>query len=352
MNTPAKPCVLIGGLTKIDPQYDDKVSSDAAPRTDFIELARKLDAEMPLHPLAESRIFPPIRRVEQKGSLDLSMAAWIARNSRKYNAIISLAETVGIPLAGALKLLRRKVPHVLVGHKLSWRIQRYTWRFTKLQNAFDAVACVSKAQAEYAASETGMNIDKGVFIYDKVDEKFFSPRKVDDEGYVLSVGQEQRDYHTLVKALEGTGKKVVIVASSPWATKSLNLPPHQDDVIVKSRIPFTELRDLYARAKVVAVSVHNVDFAAGVNVLLEGMSMAKPVVCCDTPGLSGYVENDVTAKLVPPENSGALRDIVLSLWDNPKERGRLGEAGRSAIEAAMTLDHYVDRLAQLVNDAI
>ena len=346
-----KVCILAGGGLSVPHDYDEMVSSGAAPRTDYIELARKLDAELPSHPLANFRYSPKIRQLEQKASLDVSMAGWFAFNAQKYDVILSLAETVGIPLAGALKLLRSAIPHVLIGHKLSWRVQRYTWRFTNLQYSFSEIACVSKAQADYARSASGMNNPSSYFIYDKVDEKFFAPQNGDDEGYILSVGQEQRDYATLVQALAGTGKKLVIVASSPWATKKLNLPETDSKVTILSRIPFVKLRDLYAKAKMVAVSVNDVDFAAGVNGLLEGMSMAKPVVCCHTSGLSGYIEDGVTGRLVPPASPDILRERILELWDDPAMCARLGSAGRDAVVKEMTLDHYVDRLANLTVNA-
>jgi glycosyltransferase involved in cell wall biosynthesis len=279
------------------------------------------------------------------------MAAWIAHRASRYSVIVSLSEKVGIPLALALRTLGRRTPHVLIGHKLSWPVQRMAWTLTGAQRGFAAVACVSREQLEFTRKPSGMGIDAGHFVYDKVDERFFRPRRVDDDGYVLAVGQEQRDYATLVKAMDGLGKRLVIVASSPWTMSRLPPPEPSAQIDVLAGIPFTELRDLYARARLVVVPVHDVDFAAGVNGLLEGMAMARPVICSRTRGLDGYVDDGVTGVLVPPCDAPALRETIRELWDDRAHRSRLQDAGRAAVEAGMTLDHYVGRMATLAANA-
>ena len=238
---------------------------------------------------------------------------------------------------------------MLIGHKLSWGVQRRAWKLTRVQDAFSAVACVSQAQVEYAKSADGMGIDAASFIPDKVDERFFRPLGLDDEGYVFAVGQEQRDYATLLRAMSGSGRRLVIVASSPWATSKI-VPDEAENVTVLSGVSFSRLRELYARARLVVVPVHDVDYAAGVNGLLEGMAMGRPVVSSKTRGLEGYVEAGTTGLQVPPADAAALRRTIDELWDDPKRRASLASAGRAAIEARMTLDHYVDRLAQLATE--
>ena len=49
-----RPCILLGSLVRTDDEYDGRVSSDQAPRVDYIELARKVGGVIPLHPLLGS----------------------------------------------------------------------------------------------------------------------------------------------------------------------------------------------------------------------------------------------------------------------------------------------------------
>ncbi|HEY5958269.1 MAG TPA: glycosyltransferase family 4 protein [Polyangiaceae bacterium] len=344
-----RPCIVGGGPLVVQEDYDERIASDAMPRIDYVELVRALDAEIGVHPLAQSKAFGPVRRVERKLSLDLTMAASVAHRAQNYSVIVSLAETVGIPLAGAMRLLGKHTPQVLIGHKLSWRVQKTAWRAAPPGTKIGAIACVSQAQTDYAKSRRGLGVEKSYFIADKVDERFYRPISTQDEGYVIAVGQEQRDYVTLVRALQDTDIRIVIIASSPWATRKV-VPEGGDKTTVLSNVTFTRLRDLYAAARLVVVPVNDVDYAAGVNALLEGMAMARPIVCSDTLGLRGYAENGVTADLVRPGDAGAMRDAVMRLWNDPSRRSSLACAGRAAVEATMTFDHYVDNLARIARE--
>jgi glycosyltransferase involved in cell wall biosynthesis len=277
------------------------------------------------------------------------MAAWVAWVAERYSVIVSVSEGEGIPLGAAMRAMGHRTPHVVIGHRLSSRLQRHTWRLTGIQHTFDAVVCVGRAQADYANSPSGMGIRSAHFVYDKVDEHFFRPLGFQEDGYILAVGQEQRDYATLVRAATAAGKPLVVVASSPWATCKI-VPQEAAAVKVLSRISAVRLRELYARARVVVVPVNDVDYAAGVNGLLEGMAMGRPVVSSRTSGLAGYVEDGITGLLVPPTDPGALRAVIERIWDDPGRRASLGDAGRAAVEANMGFDRYVGRVAQIATD--
>lgn len=82
-----RPCILLGSH-RTDDEYDGRVSSDQAPRVNYIELARKVGGVIPLHPLLGSPLLSGIRRVERRLSLDLSMALWAAQHAEKYSVIV------------------------------------------------------------------------------------------------------------------------------------------------------------------------------------------------------------------------------------------------------------------------
>jgi glycosyltransferase involved in cell wall biosynthesis len=261
--------------------------------------------------------------------------------------IVSMSETVGIPMAAALRLIGARTPHVVVGHRLAGGVQRRIWRHTSLQHSFAAVVTLSRPLREYAASGAGMGVSSAHFLHDKVDQRFFRPLPLPAEDYVLAVGQEQRDYGTLLRAVAGSGMGLVIVASSPWASVAVT-PDETRGVTVLRGLSYPQLRELYARARLVAVPVHPVSYAAGVNGLLEGMAMGKAVVSTRSPGLEGYVKDGVTGVLVPPHEPAALREALAGLWDSPGRRAELGRNARAAVEEALNLDRYLDGLSRIV----
>jgi glycosyltransferase involved in cell wall biosynthesis len=65
-------------------------------------------------------------------------------------------------------------------------------------------------------------------------------------------------------------------------------------------------------------------------VLLEAMSLAKPVVATDSGGPTEIVRHEETGLLVPPGDSAALAESIIRLTDSPDLAGQMeGRAGRA-----------------------
>jgi glycosyltransferase involved in cell wall biosynthesis len=90
-------------------------------------------------------------------------------------------------------------------------------------------------------------------------------------------------------------------------------------------VPHDELRDLYARAAVVACPSHREGFGVA---CLEAMAHARPVVAGDVGGLRDLVVDGETGYLVPPRDVPALREALERLLGDRELRRRLGGAAR------------------------
>ncbi|NTU79623.1 MAG: glycosyltransferase family 4 protein [Chloroflexales bacterium] len=345
----APPSILVG-QAMAGGDYDAQVAADAIPRQDYLELARAIGGVIVPHPFAGTRLYGPVRLAERRLSFDIAVALRAALRARRYSVLVSTSEKTAVPLASALRALGTATPHIVIGHKLSSGLKTLIWRHTRLQRDFTQVICVSRAQADYAAGPLGLGRDRAHFVYDKVDQRFFRPLPVEDEPYVLAVGQEQRDYSTLLRALAGTEIRLVVIASSPWANSAIT-PAQRQGVKVLRNIPYWQLRELYARARVVALPLHDVDYAAGANGLLEAMAMGRPVVASGTQGLAGYIEPDTTAIVAPPGDALALRDAISRLWGQPQRRAAIGAQARAVVESTRNLDTYIAAVAQVVSTA-
>jgi glycosyltransferase involved in cell wall biosynthesis len=120
-------------------------------------------------------------------------------------------------------------------------------------------------------------------------------------------------------------------------------------VELRSGLSYAELRELYQRARVVAVPVmRGVDYAAGVNGVLEAMASARALVASDTPGLAGYVRDGEDGRVVRAGDARALRAMLEELWEDRAQSERLGAAGRVSVERERTIDHFAATVADLV----
>jgi glycosyltransferase involved in cell wall biosynthesis len=345
------PLVLVSNNINGHKQNRPAWLEDAAPRQDYIEIAQSLGGELCGNDLFDTRWYHWTRRLEKRLKLDFVEALYAVAQTSRHNFVLSTSEKIAVPLAALFSVTKREIPHIVIGHKLSSGLKTHLLQAWALHKRFSQMICVCQAQADYAVNRLGMPQTKVNFIYDKVDHHFFRPQAPDANDYILAVGQEQRDYPTLLRAVAGTGLKVVVVASSPWSTSQIKLE-YIEKVTVLSHIPYQKLRNLYAGARLVVVPLLKVDYAAGVNTLLEAMAMAKPVVVSHTKGIADYVSQGETGQYVPPEDPQALRDTILSLWERPEELKRLGANARQVVEERMNLDIYIDNVVRIVHKAL
>jgi glycosyltransferase involved in cell wall biosynthesis len=254
-------------------------------------------------------------------------------------------------MASLLALTRQNKPHILISHNISSRNKSRLFRLWPLYKSFSNFIFVSKPQERYAIDVLGIHPSRVTFTYDNIDHQFFAPRETESEDFILAIGNEQRDYQTLFAALRGTNLKLVVGASSPWSSSKHKIVS-DPNVIQLGRISYTELREVYSRARLVVLPLRDVDYAAGANATLEAMSMGKSLIATESRGLEGYVSHDETGWLVPPGDVKRLRDRILSLWDNPATRNRLGANARDAVVSRMNMQIYVDTITEMIGRSV
>lgn len=337
----SRPLVLNSGV----PASTHTLYEKEAPRLDYLEIARSLDADL----LYQAESSGVVEKLERRTIGVNFRQAWRARG-RRPSLFLSLSEQCGVPLAWVRP---RGTPHVLIAHNLTSRRRRAFQRWTPFLRGVDRVIVLSRAQERHLIDEAGVAAEKVHFIYDKVDHRFFRPGGEPDGGFVFSVGAEQRDYATLVEAVRPLKIPLIIVPSSAWAGRSdvgSSLPAH---VQIRRDLTHVALRQLYDRASIVAVPLRaGVRYAAGVNAVLEAMAMGKPVVASRTPGLEGYVQDGETGKLVPAANPGALGETLVALLADQIECRRLGRNARNVIDGGRNLDTYVHSVVGICSSCL
>jgi glycosyltransferase involved in cell wall biosynthesis len=349
------------------------------PRKDFFELQRALEADVIDYATVESRWAWRVMRgiVGMAGT-----QAWLAfRRRDAYDAIVTDGEHIGIPLAALLKVAGSTTTHVTIGHRLSAAKKQLVFRWLQLHTHISRMVLHATRQHERAVADMGLPAERLALVPYQVDTNFWRPQPRPEERLVCSVGLECRDYPTLFRAVEGLDAHVVIGAASRWSRRRNTAAgcarPSNVEV---GAFDYRALRDLYARSSVVVVPLDDTDFQAGVTTILEAMAMGKAVVVTHTEGQTDVVEDrravtraavprlrptsllrctadqagvviEPNGFYVPPHDPAALRRAIVYLLDHPAERSRLGAAGRRAVEQLLTVDHFAQRLRDLVHEA-
>ncbi|MEZ4641224.1 MAG: glycosyltransferase family 4 protein [Chloroflexota bacterium] len=341
------PLVLVGDYVALNP----KTALFERPRQDYEEIVRFLGGELCCTNHHHTPFFSFVRRIDKRLKIDLLAAFLASQHISRYNSVLSTSEKLAIPLAMLSYFKRVPVPHVVIAHKLSSGLKTSLFRTWPLHHQFHHIISVCRPQAEYAVTRLGFTKEQVDFIYDKVDHLFFCPQNKPVDDYILAVGMEQRDYPTLTQALEDTDIRVVILAKSPWSSHQVRTETAANVTYVTKRLSYLELRDLYARARMVVIPLNNVDYAAGVNSVLEAMAMAKPLVVTRTAGIDDYLRADETGLFAAPHDSTHLREQILSLWHNQQQQQRLAANARQMVEEQMNLDIYVQNIVRITQGA-
>jgi len=82
-------------------------------------------------------------------------------------------------------------------------------------------------------------------------------------------------------------------------------------------------------------------------VAIEAMAVGVPVVASNIGGLPEIVEDDVSGILVPPGNSKAIANAVLSILMDKSKATALGEGGRKRVEAFFTIQQNEEKIAKI-----
>lgn len=152
---------------------------------------------------------------------------------------------------------------------------------------------------------------------------FHEPTK--DGGYLYAAGWAHRDWDTLLEALRLAPVPAVLAPGRTLPTEQL--PPG----VTVIDMPTPERgRAMAASARAVVVLLKDCEYAAGPLVLLDALAMGKPVVVSDVNGNRDYVDPDVTALTVPPQDAEALSRAISRLWRDPDLRGELSRSAKAA----------------------
>jgi len=159
-----------------------------------------------------------------------------------------------------------------------------------------------------------------------------------DAYVVLYVGRpfKRKGFHTLLKAWlymgSSNSENILLIAgcNDKDVINAVGFPVK--DVVALGYL--TDLRGCYAACDVVALPSRHEGFPYS---LLEGAAAARALVGSDIPGIDSIIINNRNGLLVPPGDSDALAQALVTLKNNHDLRKRMGYSGRRYVE------RYFDR---------
>lgn len=255
-----------------------------------------------------------------------------------------------------------KKPTILSYHSDIVKQKSILRLYTPLMEHFlDSVDCIVAASPNYAETSYVLQkykdkvqvipygLDERPYLREDNDRLQFWENKVGKD-FFLFIGafRYYKGLHTLLNAAHNTSLPIVIVGSGviekelKAQAEGLSLP----NVHFVGALPDKDKAALLQLCFSVVFPSHLRSEAFGIT-LLEGAMYGKPLISCEIGTGTSYInQNNQTGIVIPPSDSTALHDAMLTLWEDKQLATKYGKNARARFEALFT----AERMAERYND--
>ncbi len=294
---------------------------------------------------------PPGRFMPGRKYLDAGQVYRLAKALKRSRVLLAQSEQSGYQAVLALAASFSKQKLFIIFHGHGWATKR-NQACAALARRMPSVhfLCLSESLRHLVIEQYRIDPARVHVTGYGADTTYFEPDPATQPTCIVAAGTASRDYRTLAEACRGLDTPVRIAADSTWYREQLNvsgndLPPN---VEVFSAGGYPQLRALYATALFVVVPLLDVRYACGYAVMAEAMAMGKAVIATRTGSPSDMIADGVSGLYVPPGDAAALRAAIQRLLIDPALAISMGQEGRRRAEQQFSLDHYVNRLRNVI----
>ena len=154
-----------------------------------------------------------------------------------YDAVLTWSDVPAIPAAGLMLPWKRRPAHVAI---LMWPSKpKKAIPLRIIQRGIDRIIVCAPRQRRFVEQKLGLPVDRFVDVRFGADTRFWRPMTGAGD-LICSVGQEMRDYGTLLKALRpldipchiAAGSGIFNTTSDKWWRATVSEQPLPDGVTV------------------------------------------------------------------------------------------------------------------------
>jgi glycosyltransferase involved in cell wall biosynthesis len=292
---------------------------------------------------------PFVRRHPLYFGLDPFRSFKILTGRRRVDIVVAVFESSPVVLLMLRRLFNFK-PRIAIwdiAPDEEWRPRKWVQNFVIPQ--VDSIFLLSDSQLPMLAKKWNSE-KKGITVWQHVDADFFFPREPVTHGPILAIGEDHgRDWPTLIEAVKDLDVELIIKTR-----RKLHIPAGAKCRIrqISTRLSFLELRSLYADCLFVVIPLSNTLNVSGVGSVLESMAMQKALVISDNPPIRDYLENGITADVVPVGDVAALRKGIELMINDVGHRNRMALAARERVTRLYSKPVFAERLATAIRQVV
>lgn len=275
--------------------------------------------------------------------LDPLRALRVLLQERQVDVLVCGCEGPAVLPLLLRKPLRFRPPVMLADPILSddWTLRRRV--LDLVVPRADAISVISSFQRDHIRQRWGRSAGVEVLGH-TIDDRFWHAFPFVPDGPVISVGDDHsRDYDLLLAAWDGLAPRTDLLIRTSRIAKDRSLPP--GTTVLRERLPYHDLRDLYARSRFVVAPLKQTLNAGGINAILEAMATGRAAVVSENAAIRDFLRHEETCLVVPPGDVEALRAAMARLLAEPETCARLGANARRMVDEALGADAYAARYA-------
>lgn len=162
--------------------------------------------------------------------------------------------------------------------------------------------------------------------------------------FIFAGGNGKRDYKCLIEAVRGTGIPVIISATDPAVRKAIEPLPN----IMVVGAPEPAFGQLQAASSFVVIPMTYSGLKGGGEAnFCNAMWHKKPVIGVDSIAAEDYIIEGETGYVVQSGDFNALRERIMTLWNNQTLCDEMGQKGCKHVTMNFTHVKFIRRLLRL-----
>ena len=209
--------------------------------------------------------------------------------------------------------------------------------------------CHSSEEKKLYPQLFGFNIDKKIIFVPCgiADDDYAEKASKVNSRYFFSGGTSNRDYKTLINAFREKSEKLKI-ACNPKDVDGISIPANVEILCDMHGNTFLEyMRNAYA----VIIPINDHRISSGQLVLLQAMSLCKPIIVTKSAGVTDYV-NENCAIFVEPHSINEISEAVTYLVKNVKILDKISKNANKLYKDNFTIEHYGKKVADIINKTL
>lgn len=197
-----------------------------------------------------------------------------------------------------------------------------------------------------------ISADKIFIIPNGIDVNYFPQQQLSKEKNIIFLGGsvEYKGLDILIEAMPMILKKYsnakIVILGEMGDTRGKTIISMAENLgvvgslVLKGLIPQKQVKDYYKNVFLMAIPSRLDLFPM---VALEAMASGIPIVASDIGGLPEIIIDEENGLIVEKENPQKLAKVIMYLFGNPIEAGKMGEKGRKIVEEKFAWEKIIEK---------